>query len=380
MTTFDPTRRRFVLRAAGSAALALGGSALLAACGDDGEAATDAAAEGTTTTGGPTSTTSTTAATTTSTTSAEPASLTVMMPFTASLGYMLHLTAKTRGHFDAEQLDVDIQFARGAGQALQAVLAGQAQMGQFGVLNLVPAVTDQGAELTSVAMLVQRLLYRLVSHPDNPVRTVEELAGKRVGLPSLGGNAEDVLRLVLQEAGVDPASVEMVPAGFDAAAYGLVEQGQIDAMFTNADIVTILQQQGAELVEAEFGQTNPLLGHVFATTDAYLEANRGVVVRYLRAIDAARAELEDEAKLDQVISDLAAEWDIAALQNPDVAKAIIADYSELWYTDGPDTFLRHDPERWERGLEGFGRIGALQPDLDPTRFYTNEPLDEALAG
>lgn len=372
-TPFEPTRRRFVLRAAGTAAMALGGARLLSACGDDGDVASEPAA----TTEG--STTTTTAATTT-TTEVERASVVAMMPFAASLGYMLHLTAKTRGYFDDEQLDVDIQFARGAGQAMQAVLAGQAHLGQVGVLNLIPAVTDQGAEVTSVAMQIQRLLYRLLSKSDAPVATVADLAGKRVGLPSLGGNAEEVLRLVLREAGVDEATVELVPAGFDAAAFGLVEQGQIDAMFTNADIAVILRSQGADVVEADFGETNPLHGQVLAATDEWLGSNRGVVVRYLRAVDRARADLEDEAGLDALIADLAADWDIAALQDPAVAKAIIADYIGLFYAGGEGTFLRHDEDRWTRGLEGFAAIGAVKPGLEPTRFYTNELIEEATAG
>ena len=372
---FDPARRRFVLRAAGTAAATLGGAAFLAACGDDDG---EAASQTTTTEGGATSTT---AGSTTSTTEAvEPASLVSMMPFAVSLGYFLHMTARTRGHFDAEQLDVDIQFARSAGQAMQSVLAGQAQVGQFGVMNLVPAVTDQGAELTSVAMMVQGLLYRLISAPDAPITTPEELAGKRIGLPSLGGNAEEVLRLLLAENGVDAATVELVPAGFDAAGYGLIEQGTIDGLFTNYDIPTILRQQGAEFVEADFGQPNPLLGHVLGVTDAYLAENRGVVVRYLRALDAARAELEDEATIDEVISDLAADWpDVAALQTPDVAKSIITSYKDLQYSSDGE-FLRHDEQQWADGLASFGGIGAVKPDLDPSSFYTNELIDEATAG
>jgi NitT/TauT family transport system substrate-binding protein len=375
-TRFDPTRRRFVLRSAGTAAFALGGGALLSACGDG----DDGGAAPASTTAGSSGTSSTTAAVEPVRETVEPASLVAMMPFAASLGYFLHMAARTRGHFEAEQLDVDIQFARSAGQAMQSVLAGQAHIGQFGVMNLVPAVTGEGAELTSVAMMVQGLLYRLISSPDAPITTVQDIAGSRIGLPSLGGNAEEVLRLLLAEADVDAGTVELVPAGFDAAGYGLIEQGQIDGLFTNMDIPTILRQQGAEFVEAEFGEPNPLLGHVLGVTDGYLEANRDVVVRYLRALDGARTELEDPTLLDEVIADLAADWDdVAALKDPAVARAIIGDYQALQY-DGGGAFLRHDEQRWSDGLASFGRIGAVEPDLEPSAFYTNELLDEATAG
>lgn len=365
MTSIDPSRRRFLLGAAGTAALAVAGGGLLAACGSD-----DGSASSPSTTGPSSSTTGSTPP--------EPATLTAMMPFSVSLGYVLHLTAKTRGYFDDESLTVDVQFARGAGQALQALLAGQVQLAQVGVLNLVPAVADQGAEAVAVAMPAQKVLYRLLSSSDAPVRSLDDLVGKRVGLPSLGGNAEDVLRQVLQEADIDPASVELVPAGFDAAAFGLVEQGEIDAMWTNTDIAAILAAQGADVVTADIDAANPLHGHVLAVTDDYLADNRDVVVRYLRAVERARADVEDEEQLDALVADLRADWDMAALEDVDVAGEIIAMQYDLWYADGEDTFWRNVPERWEEGLAGFERIGAVSEGLDPERFYTNDPLDEAL--
>jgi NitT/TauT family transport system substrate-binding protein len=370
---FDNTRRTFVLRAAGTAAFAVAGAGLLAACGDD----DGAAAPGTTTTALAAGATTTTAATTDT---VETTSLVAMMPFAPSFGYFLHLTAHTRGHFAAENLDVDIQFARSAGQAMQAVLAGQADLAHTGVLNLVSAVTEQGAEVTSVAMMTQRLLYRLVSSPQNPVHTVADLAGKRVGLPSLGGNAEETLRLVLAEAGVDDSTIELVPAGFDAAGFGLIEEGQIDALFTNGDIAVILRHHGADTVEADFGETNPLLGHVLAGRDEYVAANPDVVVRYLRTLDRSRAELEDPTTTDEVLGDLAGDWDIAALQDLEVAKALLESQLAMAYAEGEGTFLRHMPQRWSAGLDGLADIGAAPADLDPSSFWTNDLLDEALAG
>jgi NitT/TauT family transport system substrate-binding protein len=365
MTTPDASRRRFLLGAAGTAALALTGGGLLAACGgddDDEPQARGGDGGGTSSTGG----------------QPEVADVTSMMPFAASLGYVLDLAAKSRGHFDDERLNVDIQFGRSSGQALQAVLSGQADIVRAGVLEIVPAVLDQGATLTSIAMANQRLIYALLSAPDDPIRTLDELPGRTVGLPSLGGNAETTLRLVLQEADVDPDSVTFVAAGFDAAAFGLIEQGRIDAMFTNSDIRATLEAQDVEIVAADLDDANPLLGLVLTSTEEYREANGDVLVRYLRALDAARADLQDEAALDDVVAALKEDWDIPALEDVDLAKRIIGIQADLWFAGGQDTFLRPIPERWEEGMAGFERIAAVPEGTDPERFYTTEYLDEAL--
>src|SRR5690606_38220291 len=131
-TAFDPGRRRVLLGAAGTAMLLAGGGLLAACGGDDDETTTAGATPDDAKDGGAGA-------------PVEPASVSAMMPFAASLGYVLHLTAHSRGHFEAEKLTVDLQFARGAGQALQALLAGQVQLAQVGVLDLVPAVVDQDA-------------------------------------------------------------------------------------------------------------------------------------------------------------------------------------------------------------------------------------------
>jgi ABC-type nitrate/sulfonate/bicarbonate transport system substrate-binding protein len=239
-------------------------------------------------------------------------------------------------------------------------------------------VLDQGATLTSIAMANQRLIYALLSAPDDPIRTIDQVEGKTVGLPSLGGNAETTLKLVLQEAGIDPASVTLVPAGFDAAAFGLIEQNRIDAMFTNTDIRATLEAQDVEIVQADLEDTNPLLGLVLTSTEEYRSANADVLARYLRALDAARAELLDEAALDEVIAALKQDWDIPALDDPELAKRIIGIQAELWFAGGEDTFLRPIADRWEEGFASFERIGAVPEGTDPTRFYTSEYLDEAL--
>jgi NitT/TauT family transport system substrate-binding protein len=361
-TTTDASRRRFLLGAAGTAALALTGGGLLAACGEDDDEGDSPAAgtNGSSTTARP-----------------EPADVTAMMPFAASLGYVLDLTAKSRGHFEAEQLNVDIQFGRSSGQALQAVLSGQADIVRAGVLEIVPPVLDERATLTSIAMANQRLIYALLSAPDDPIRTLDEVEGRTVGLPSLGGNAETTFELVLQEAGIDPAAVSLVPAGFDAAAFGLIDEGRIDAMFTNTDIRATLEAQGVEIVMADLEDTNPLLGLVMTTTEEYRRDNAEVLVRYLRALDAARGELEDGAVLDDVVASLKDDWDIPALGDPELAKRIIGIQAELWYAGGEETFLRPIPERWEEGFASFERVGAVPRGTDPTRFYTTEYVDEA---
>ena len=80
----------------------------------------------------------------------------------------------------------------------------------------------------------------------------------------------------------------------------------------------------------------------------------------------------------RVVAELQEDWDIPALQNPELAKEIIGLQADLWFAGGPDTFLRPVPERWEDGFAGFEQIGAVPEGTDPTRFYTAEYLDEAL--
>ena len=360
-----PSRRDF-LRGSMTAAATLGAAGLLAACGDDD---TEAATSGN----------DQAESSETSETTAEKLSLTAMMPFPLSVNFIADVVAISGGFFEEAGVEVALEFATGAPQALQQLAAGNVTVVRNGPVETIQAMLNEDAPFITIGMPNQRTNYALVTLPAAPL-ALGDLSGKTVGVPSLGGNAEFVLDLLLQENGVDPATVERQAVGLEASAYGSLEGGVVDAMLVVRSTVAGIQAIG-EQIEVDFLEdVNPLLGTNLVTTTDYLDERRDALVAYLKGLHAAMVAINDEAQLPDLIAKVQADdWELPQLDDPERAKAIVASVASRWFEDGEENLLRNIPERWEEGVAILVEQGVVPEGTDPEVLYTNELLDEAVA-
>ncbi len=360
MTT--PTSRREFLRGSLATSLALGvGGGILAACGDDED-------EPTTTTAGDSTTT----------TALEAKALTVMMPFPLSINFISDVVAKSGGFMDEVGIDLDLQFARSAPQALQQLAAGNVTVVRNGPVETIQAMVGEDAPFITIGMPNQRTNYTLASLPEAPF-ALAALAGKTIGLPTLAGNAEFTFDLLLKAEGVDPASVARQAVGLEASAYGLMQEGVVDALFvtrsTNAGIRALGEEPTVDLLE----DVNPLLGTNLVTTRQFAEERRSEIVAYLKGLHAAMLAINDEAQLTELIPVTRAEWDLPQLDDVEKAKPVIASVAGRWFEDGEENLLRNIAERWESGVAELIELGVIPEGTEATDLYTNDLLDEALS-
>jgi NitT/TauT family transport system substrate-binding protein len=361
--TLPPSRRDFLRRSfATSLAVGLGG-AVLTACGDDDDPTPSAGTGGTG-----------------STTTAAPKSarLAVMMPFPLSVNFIADVVAKSGGFMDDVGVDLDLQFARSAPQALQQLLAGNVTVVRNGPVEMLQAATGQDAPLVSIGMPNQRTNYTLTSSPDAPF-AMADLAGHTVGLPTLGGNAEFVFDLLLKAAGVDPTTVKRQAVGLEASSYGLMQEGVVEALFVTASTNAGIKALGEDPHVDPLQDANPLLGTNLVTTRQLMDDRHDDIVAYLKGLHAAMLALHDEARLTELIPATRADWDLPQLDDVDKAKGIIASVASRWFDDGEENLLRNIPERWEAGVSELVELGYLPKGTEATDYYTNDLLDEALS-
>jgi ABC-type nitrate/sulfonate/bicarbonate transport system substrate-binding protein len=340
-------------------AAALGGAGLLAACGDDDDPSLGE--------GDPSSTTA-----------PKDLKLTAMMPFPLAINFIADVVGISAGFFEEAGVEVSLEFATGAPQALQQLAAGNVTVVRNGPVETIQAIVEEDAPFVTIGMPNQRTNYTLVSLPAAPLG-LADLSGKTVGLPSLGGNAEFVLDLLLQGAGVDPASVDRQAVGLEASSYGSLEGGVVDAMLVTRSTVAGIKAMGEEIEVDLLEDVNPLLGTNLVTTTDYAEERRPELVAYLKGLHAAMLAINDEAQLPGLIEKVQADdWDLPQLEDPEAAKAVIASVATRWFEDGDENLLRNIPERWEEGVDALVEQGTIPEGTDPESLYTNELLDEAI--
>jgi ABC-type phosphate/phosphonate transport system substrate-binding protein len=218
-----------------------------------------------------------------------------------------------------------------------------------------------------------------VSDVDRGIASLTSLEGMTVGFPSLAGNAEQTLDLMLQGEGVDPASVKRVAVGNDAASMAFVQEGRVDVIFATLEAATAMQVAGVEAHVAEIPDANPLLGYAWVVRRPTLETHHEQLVRYLRAMHQSASALLDPAQRAELLPKVRSQFELLALDDPEKANPVIDALLSIYTAAGKENLFRNVPERWAEGIAGFEAVGAAAPGSDPTSFYTNDLLDEALS-
>lgn len=368
MTPATPSRRQFV-KASLAASLLVGGGGLLASCGDDDDTTAQTGDAGG---AAETTTTSTTAP-------AELAKLAVMMPFPVSLNFIADMAGVSGGAMAAHGIDLDLTFARSAPQALQQLAAGSVALVRNGPIAVARAVAAEGAPFVSIGMPVQQLLYLLISTPEAPVDSLDALVGKKVGLPTLGGQAEDLINLLMKSAGLDPTTITLEAVGNETTSYALVEEGRVDAIFGTREAAAVMENAGLTPHLAEVDDANPLMGVSLVTTRETMASRRDDLVAYLQGLDEVMRAIHDGGD-DELLAAVADDYDLTDLKQPDeVDRTVIQTIAGMWFSEGEENLLRNIPEQWEQGVAAFQRLKIVPAEAKPTDFYSNELWDEAFA-
>jgi NitT/TauT family transport system substrate-binding protein len=121
-----------------------------------------------------------------------------------------YLLADKKGYFAAEGLDVKIDQGEGSATTITRIMSGSYDAG-FGDMNAIiqNAATKPAEAPVMVYMIYNQPPFAVITKASTPVRTPQELAGKKIGSPA-GGAALKMLQLLTGPAGVDAAKLEVL--------------------------------------------------------------------------------------------------------------------------------------------------------------------------
>lgn len=210
--------------------------------------------------------------------------------------------ALERGYFAEYGLDVEWRpGGPNTPNPVERVASGEVDYGQQGNPRPVLEAISRGNDFVVFGSTFQRNPGGLLSLAANPIKTPEDIVGKKLILP----NPTDV-RTVEVTLAINnlPNDFTYIPGGFDPQP--LID-GQADAMLAFATSQTVvLERQGMVLNEDFFHRTWDELGqpgynNLLFAQRSWLEANREHVVNFLRAEirgwKDAEADPEEAARL-----------------------------------------------------------------------------------
>jgi NitT/TauT family transport system substrate-binding protein len=306
--------------------------------------------------------------------------ITVAVGGGACLCYLPTVLAKQLGEFDKAGLSVDIVDLKGGSDALKAVLGGSADVvsGYFDhCVNL--AAKKQELQAFVVYDRFPGLVLVVAPSHANEIKSIKDLAGKKVGISAPGSSTDFFLKYLLKKNGLDPSGTSVIGVGLGATAVAAMEQGQIDAAVMLDPSVTVLQGNHPDLRILSdtrtqkdtldvFGGEYP--GGALYSTAAWMnghpkevQALTNAILDTLSWIHSHSAE-DIMAKMPQEMVGKNKELYLAALKNT------IPMYSATG---------KMDPKGAEAVLAVFseGSPEVAKANIDVTKTYTNKFVEEA---
>jgi NitT/TauT family transport system substrate-binding protein len=185
------------------------------------------------------------------------------------------------GLFQEQALDVELVNIASTSRAIQAMVAGEVQMGSLDPAATVEASLN-GADLRMLFAGVNRLVFSIMTQPT--IRQPEDLRGKTLGITRFGSSTHTAALVALQMWGLKPdqdvslRQLQEVPAILAG-----MQAGQIDAGAVSPPTNAMARQAGYyELINlATQGPEYPSVAVGGPT--AWIDANQDAVRRFGRA-------------------------------------------------------------------------------------------------
>lgn len=209
--------------------------------------------------------------------------LTVLLEWFVNPDHAPLIVAQELGLFEKAGLDVELLPPSDPSIVPRAVASGQAEVGIHYQPNLY-LDHAAGVPLVRFGTLVETPLNTLTVLADGPISSIKDLEGKRVGF-SVSGFEDAMLGRMLDEAGVDKSSVELINVNF-ALSPSLIS-GQVDATiggFRNFELtqMSLAGHEGRAFFPEEHGV--PVYDElIFVTRPDLIQDNR--LKRFLEAVE-----------------------------------------------------------------------------------------------
>jgi NitT/TauT family transport system substrate-binding protein len=195
-----------------------------------------------------------------------------------------------QGYFEDEGLEVTTEIGEGGAALTPAVLGNDYQFAIGEYVSLLQArENDVGIQvvsnLTNGASEADQGINALTVTAGSGIESVEDLAGTTIAVNGLGGVDDVTVKAILDDNGIDPASVQFTEVPFPDM-NAAVEAGRVDVASQPEPFVTLGEQAGLVNLLDPYYEAIPSmpLGLVFGS-EQWLGDNPDLASAFLRALD-----------------------------------------------------------------------------------------------
>ena len=281
--------------------------------------------------------------------------------------------AVAEGYYKDAGLDVTLVQGNGSGNTAQLVANGRAQIAYADAVA-VSQLIAKGAPMRIIATIYQSNPNAVMSLKKTGVKSVADLKGKKVGVPS-GSSQTTMLPLLLKSNNLKESDINMIDMPVASMVPALL-QGQVDAVLGSIDAYQIqAESQGAQLDVYRFADHGvPTVStSIFASND-YLKSNPDVVKKFVAASLKGWSFALDHP--DQAIKDVKK---VFPEVNEKLAAAELAAITPLFCSGGAKYIGKAEDSLWVKSQDLLSEVKLLPAGQDPKTYYSNDYLPAASA-
>lgn len=261
------------------------------------------------------------------------------------------VVAKRLGYFETEGIDFTIQPGGPSIDGVAIVASGRHEVGQVSSSPSIMLAVSQDLPIQAFATGLQRHPYAFFSLKKKPIRTPQDMVGKKIGIQSTG---MVLLRALLAKNKIDEKSMTVIPIGSDMTP---LLTGQVDTVTGWLTNTSALKPLGADRVDMMLWDTGVKLYALpyYSTTDI-IKHRPEVLQRFLRA--AARGWAYANKNRDAATDLLIKEY--PNLNGPDERIALDAlmsfAYNDLTNKNGWGTM---DKGVWQEQIDQYASLAQF---------------------
>lgn len=301
--------------------------------------------------------------------------ITVTVPNPSAITWAPMWAAIGEGYFEEEGLSVDVQAVDGSSAVLQAMSAGQAQIGAPGPGPVLGA-RARGIDVVFIYNLYPKSVFGLLVQADSGIAQPTDLQGMTVGVGTADGAEVSFARAILTDAGMaEGEDYTFLPVGDGGTAAVAFLRGDVDAYAGAVSDAAILANRGLELVEITPEPYLAFFGNGYAVMRDYAEANPEVVEGFGRALVKGMRFISDPANEETALDHMAAGNPQEGEDRAFAASLLTAVVERMTPTDAyiAEGFGFQPPEHWDTWQESLLASGDLEAPFDDlTTAYSND--------
>ncbi len=227
---------------------------------------------------------------------------------------------------------------------------------------------EQGLPLVYITNWYQNYPVGILALKESGIETMQDLKGKRVGIPMLSGASYIGLEAMLGLAGMKDSDIKLESVGYAQAE--LLVTGKIDAavVYTINEPVQ-LRELGYETVLFSAADMTKMVGNGMVSNEKMIKENPDLVGRMVRAfVKSIRWTKENPEEAFDICKKYVD--GLADAENPELQMQVLlatADYFDA----GPLGYGFSDPEAWDNMADVMKTMG-MYSGSDTSAAYTNE--------